>query len=490
MTANPVLQALAARRGSVVASGSRGRWLGAEFLDAVHDTAAVLQAARIRRLALAADNGPEWLIVDLAARAAGAALVPLPGFFTAAQREHVLELASVQAVAGAPGVLPGFETAGRLPCGLDLQQRERDAAPLPHGTAKITFTSGTTGQPKGVCLSDAAQDGVATALARVTASLPLRRHLCALPLAVLLENVAGAWTALLRGSEVVLPPLATIGWTGSSRLDAAALIRCVEDCGADSLIVLPQMLKDLVQFLEQQRRTLHGLGFVAVGGARTAPALLERARRLGLPVYEGYGLSECGSVVCLNLPDADRPGSVGRPLPGRILRVQADGRIQIRHPGFLGYAGEPPCTLDWLDSGDLGTIDDNGYVHIQGRSKNLLITGYGRNVAPEWVESELLAEPGILQAVVVGEGEPALGALIVAADGADPAAAVTRCNARLPDYARIGRWHRIGPLTAADGFLTANGRPRRQQVLDSYRSSIEAMSSWSPSECTQPRHPH
>jgi long-subunit acyl-CoA synthetase (AMP-forming) len=158
----------------------------------------------------------------------------------------------------------------------------------------------------------------------------------------------------------------------------------------------------------------------------------------------------------LNLPGADQPGSVGRPLAGRVLRVLADGRIQVRDPGFLGYAGEPPYGEGWFETGDLGAIDRHGFVRIEGRRKNLLITAYGRNVAPEWVESELLAEPGIEQSVVCGDGEPALGALIVSADGVDPAGAIV-------------------PLTGASGLVTPNGRIRRELVLERFRQTIAVM---------------
>jgi acyl-CoA synthetase (AMP-forming)/AMP-acid ligase II len=242
----PVLAALAARSAVSVLHGADTSYRGDEVLDAVHQTAAELQAAGIQRLALAADNGPGWLIVDLAARLAGITLVPVPDFFTAGQREHVFETAGIQGIASEGVEVAGFSPAGRVPCGLRLHVRERAPTSLPDGTSKITFTSGTTGRPKGVCLSDAAQDRVARALARATAHLPLTRHLATLPLSLLLENVAGAYIALLRGCEVVLPPLHRLGWNGSSSLDIASLTRAIDSAGADSLILLPQMLKDLV----------------------------------------------------------------------------------------------------------------------------------------------------------------------------------------------------------------------------------------------------
>jgi long-subunit acyl-CoA synthetase (AMP-forming) len=215
---------------------------------------------------------------------------------------------------------------------------------------------------------------------------------------------------------------------------------------------------------------------VAVGGAKVAPPLIAGARSIGLPAYEGYGLSECGSVVALNTPHADRPGSVGRVLPHLRISLAGDGEIVAGPHPFLGYIGEPPQEGAYR-TGDLGEFDADGWLRITGRKSNVLITAYGRNVAPEWVESELLAEPEIAQAAVFGEAATSLCALLVPTRG-DLAAdaiedAVARVNARLPDYARVGRWRGSAPFDATRGEVTANGRPRRQVLHDAHRDFIE-----------------
>jgi long-subunit acyl-CoA synthetase (AMP-forming) len=202
-----------------------------------------------------------------------------------------------------------------------------------------------------------------------------------------------------------------------------------------------------------------------VGGAAIA-----RARLAGLPAYEGYGLSEAGSVQTLNLPHADRPGSAGKALPHARLRVDTDGQIWAAGSLMLGYLGSDWATLPaWLATGDLGRIDADGFLHIEGRRRNVLITSFGRNVSPEWVESELQASPAVAHAVVLGDGQPALAAVLwpARAQAADDelAQAVARANARLPDYARIASWLRgRAPFTAASGMATVNGRPRREAI--------------------------
>jgi long-subunit acyl-CoA synthetase (AMP-forming) len=128
-----------------------------------------------------------------------------------------------------------------------------------------------------------------------------------------------------------------------------------------------------------------------------------------------------------------------------------------------------------VHTGDLGWLDGEGYLHLSGRKSNLIITAFGRNVSPEWVESELLSQPQIAQAMVFGEAQPTLGALIVPFPGADimaVQAAVELANARLPEYAQIARWRLNPPFDPARGELTANGRPRRDVLIQHYADFI------------------
>jgi long-subunit acyl-CoA synthetase (AMP-forming) len=225
---------------------------------------------------------------------------------------------------------------------------------------------------------------------------------------------------------------------------------------------------------------LGSLRFVAVGGARTPPALLDAAAAQGLPVFEGYGLTECGSVVALNTPSAHRRGSVGRALPHRSLRIGDTGEIEVGGASFGHYLGDPPATQAWLPTGDLGHLDDEGYLFIDGRRKNVLITGFGRNVSPEWPESLLCGHPAVLQAVVTGDARPHLVALL-APSGPDVhheemAAAVAAANAALPDYARIGAFAVLPePFSPSNGLATPNGRPRRALIAQHYAALIDSL---------------
>jgi long-subunit acyl-CoA synthetase (AMP-forming) len=453
--------------------------IGYDELAARVDEEGAWLAARGERFALLADNGLGWAITDLALHGRQLPCVPLPGFFSPGQITHALDDAGIDCLvtddpARVRGLLPGWHTSGVSGrSGLAMFRRRLDAAaraPLPPGTAKITYTSGSTGRPKGVCLSAGHIEAVARSLADATASLGIERHLCLLPLATLLENIAGIHAPLLAGATCLLPPAGVTGMSYAGP-DAAKLLACVSGARPQSLVLVPELLRLLVTAAERGWTVPATLRFVAVGGAPVSLDLLERAEAAGLPVYEGYGLSECASVVCLNTPAARRTGSVGRPLPHARVRVADDGQIMVSGVTMLGYLGQPPRRPgeEWA-TGDLGEIDTDGYVHVRGRLGNVYITSLGRNVAPEWVEREIVQQPGIRHVMVHGEARPWAVAIVSAADGvsdAEIARGIAAANARLPEYAQVRRWVRSPEsFSFGNGLLTSNGRVRRREILE------------------------
>ena len=463
------------------------RTWSADELDAeVARTAAHLRAQGTRVLGTVLDNSAAWLVLDEAAQRAGVVHVPLPLFFSPAQTRHALQAAGVDTMVtaltaqSAETAPTGSATLAWPVAGEPLRWLRLPALPvaLPAGTTKLSFTSGTTGAPKGVCLDGPALAAVTRGLVEAMAPLGIERHLNALPFAVLLENIAGLMAPRLHGATVITLPLSQIGLQGASGFDPARLQACVEQHQPHSLILLPQMLRAWVGYLQHARlRASPSLKLVAVGGAAVGAPLIQAAWALGLPACEGYGLSEGGSVQTLNLPGAQRPGSAGRLLPHARMRVSADGELLVGGSLFSGYLGDDKPVPAWWPSGDLGRIDDDGFVHLLGRRKNVLITSYGRNVSPEWVETALGSHPAIRHAVVFGDGQPALSAVLwpvqPLADDAILQAAVDAANAQLPDYARIGHWTRgRAPFDAASGLATTNGRPLRPAIWEAHADAL------------------
>ncbi len=461
--------------------GSQRNWNAGEIVAELLNLRERLAASRV--VGVLADNSPAWIIADLACQDSGRVHLPLPAFFHPEQLRNALEQAGADTVlTDQPeriGALDlGFAITGRWQ-GLTWMRRIVEAVELPPGTTKISFTSGSTGAPKGVCLSRDGLLDTARAVQERLADLPLERHLAVLPLALLLENVAGVYAPLLRGMPVHLPSLAELGWAGMQGFDPAALDRKVKETGVGSVILVPELLKAWATYLGFTRsQPSAALQFVAVGGARVAPELLAGSRALGIPAYQGYGLTEGGSVLAINRPGDDADG-VGRPLAHARLSID-NGELTVRTRAFLGYTGQAATSDDAFPTGDLASIDGNGHLHLQGRRKNLLITSFGRNVSPEWVEAALLAQPQIIQAVVTGDGQPALSAIVVPLPGIPDGAlgeAIARANAGLPDYARIAHFIASPAFTPGNGLATGNGRPRRQAIIDHHRAALAALHS-------------
>jgi long-chain acyl-CoA synthetase len=485
---NSILAALAERNpNEIVIEDHFASLTAAQLLANIEALSARLSDAGITRLGLLAGNSAAWVTVDLACLCTDVCLLPLPVFFADTQLAHSLASVGVDAILTDDPQRVIELTSTYRPVTEALQWQDLSLlcfarAPyreLPTGTQKITFTSGSTGTPRGVCLDVQQQLTVADAL-DLALQIKSPRHLCLLPLSTLLENIGGVYYPLLSGGTVVVLPEESTGFSGSTGLNLHRLLRVVDRHRPTSIIILPQMLVGLVAALEAGWTAPAELKFVAVGGGKVAAELIRRAVGLGLPVYEGYGLSETASVACLNYPGSERIGSVGLPLSHVQVSV-VDDEVIVSGNSFLGYVGEPDSwNTGHVATGDLGELDAAGYLHLRGRRKNLMISSFGRNISPEWVESELLAFPEIEQCVVIGDGRSYCTALISPADSAINDQQLQQlfdtANAKLPDYARVLQWRRLDePLSYTAGLYTENGRPRRAAIAARYAALIDEL---------------
>lgn len=498
----------------------------AELEAAIDVFSSVLKRNAATRLALYIPNSIDWVIADLAAAKSGITVIPIPHFFSEKQIQHLIIDANIDALlclqqnpplACITPVLDtlepqqnfnlqksdsvfgplsdgisGISSAGRsatinekiddgweLECELWTTPREKQhcSTQLENELiecAKITYTSGSTGNPKGVCLSAVGIENVMLALADKLNSTTMCNHLCLLPFSTLLENIAGIYLPLYRGKTTTIESPANLGFTSNNHFDLEKLQYALNLHKVDSVILFPQMLKTIVS--QGDHPSYHALNFVAVGGGKTAPSLIHQARSMALPIFEGYGLSECGSVVAINTQESNRIGSVGRVLNHAGVTIANDGEIIVSGSSMLGYLHQEK-NVEPIKTGDLGYFDDDGFLYVSGRKKDSIISSFGRNIAPEWVESELLAQKEISQIAIFGDGQPHLTAVIVAATNKNEvhlsdqqikekiSFAVNRCNATLPDYAKILQWQLSKQaFTTANGLLTPNGKQRRQAI--------------------------
>ncbi|MCF7483045.1 AMP-binding protein [Vibrio sp. J1-1] len=439
------------------------------LLSKIEHTAEALNSLNIEALALRTDNSVNWAIIDLAAMAANIVVVPIPTFFSDAQVAHTLRESRVDALIG------DWQKVS-LPASIDPQANQninteisglavlrttvQGAASYLTGTGKITFTSGSTGQPKGVCLSNVHLCEVARSLAQSVDGLA-KSHMVLLPLSTLLENITGIYVPLFLGATSYILPGNKTGLIGSSQFDTALFAKVLAEVNPDSLVLTPALLLALIQIAKQKPDLANSLKFVAVGGARVSSSLINAAHSLNIPAFEGYGLSECGSVVCLNTPSSFKAGTCGKPLPHTQIRIAEDGELHVKGSIALGYLNEP-FSQEWFATGDLAQLDEQGFVTLSGRKKNLIVTAYGRNVSPEWIESEALAFLPNVPLIVTGDGRLALCAIVATSEKLIEK--ISALNSTLPDYARIQTLLVIHNPRAIRSWYTENDKLKRSEI--------------------------
>lgn len=423
-----------------------------------------------KTVGILAPNGIDWVIAQLACAFAGKTVVPLPTFFSATQLEHVVRDASVEFILASERTA---ELAGRsgLPTrtivgggtGTDLPE-------FVDGFGQIVYTSGSTGRPKGVRHQSGQIAWSAAALISATQASPKDSYLSVLPLPLLLETICSVFIPTTLGARVHFD--ASLA-ERVGRGDATGIAKAFKTQRPTAGVLVPQLLKHWVAELKAARQAApSSLRFVAVGGAPVPTAVANAAWRLGIPAYEGYGLSECCSVVAVNRPEARRPGTVGRPLSGLTVSID-EGEIVVDGPSIMdGYIGGT-ASRPWR-TGDLGSIDQDGFLTVHGRKDSLIVTAFGRNVSPEWIETMLLADPRIASCAIVGHGAPHLTALLIPSlRGAEWFAAAgegeiidlcAKLCAGAPHYAvpRAAVVTRIED--ALKHGLLSNGRPARRAI--------------------------
>jgi long-subunit acyl-CoA synthetase (AMP-forming) len=419
-----------------------------------------------------APNGLHWVIAQLACAVAGKIVVPLPTFFSATQLGHVVRDASVELILASEQTATLTAQSGVPMNVIDIHRLGAGLPDMIDGFGQIIYTSGSTGQPKGVRHQSGQIEWSAAALAAATQASASDSYLSVLPLPLLLETICSIFIPASIGAYVHFD---TDLADRAGRGDVTGIAKAFEAYRPTTSVLVPQLLKHWIAELQAAgQQAPASLRFVAVGGAPVPKQVADVAWRWGIPVHEGYGLSECCSVVAVNRPKERRPGTVGQPLNG--LRVSIDkGEIVVDGPSITdGYLGQKSVAKRPWRTGDLGEMDRDGFVTVHGRKDNLLVTSFGRNVSPEWIETMVLADPRIALCVVTGHGEPHLTSLLIpSAAGLAWFATATRAEvlellfdlcSEAPEYA-VPRAYVITSFEhALKDQLISNGRPVRKNI--------------------------
>ncbi len=424
-----------------------------------------------------APNSPSWLCSFLAIASVGAVAIPLDFRGSKELVEKVAE-----------EVKPKFAFIGdRMPdvsvhCKIERLNPIWDASLVNEGSGvlpdqasssllEIIYTSGTTGSPKGVLLTNRnVMSNVASAIKGVRLSRK-DKVISLLPLSHMFEQVGGLLIPLAHGCHIVY----------LERLNRRSIFFAIEEERPTFIPIVPRLL-DMIRHSIENEVKQSGNDRILVRMRRLSRSIPGSLRRmvfpkicrlfpisrfrffisggapleqdtelffddLGLPILQGYGLTETSPVLTFNYPKARRIGSVGKPIEGVDIQIADDNEILARGPSVTkGYFKRPDKTRElfrkgWLATGDIGAFDDEGFLFIKGRKKDLIVTSEGMNVYPEDIESILNNIPGVKDSAVVGlkqpGGEQVHAALLLDKTAGSPDAIIAKANSLLPSYSRI-----------------------------------------------------
>ena len=443
-------------------------------------------------VALLSENRYEWLVADYAMLSAGAINVPLhapltprqvayqvghsdsKGIFVSNQQQAdkvadvLAELPQLRFLVSFDPIIPppglhyltweGLKHRG-WQCGAAAlaEVEEREAAVTGEDLATIIYTSGTTGNPKGVMLTHANLLSNTEATLQVADLQPGDIQLSWLPYSHIYARTVDHYLTSVRGNTLALAE------------SADTLIDNLREIQPMWMNAVPRFYEKVWTAVEhhapaeraRELRKIFGprLRQLSSGGAPLPRHLAEGFNACGIPLLEGYGLTESSPVISFNSLTHSKLGTVGRAIPGVEVKIAPDGEILTRGPHVMkGYWKNPEATAQtivdgWLLTGDVGTLDADGYVTITDRKKEIIVTAGGKNIAPTELERLLISDPFIDQAIVCGDRRPYVTAILVPN------------LANLESHAASAGWS----LDAVDGFI------RSPEVLAFYQQRVDAV---------------
>lgn len=501
------------------------------------------------RVILMSENRLEWLYCDFAIQAAGAITVPIyPNVSGEIAQKIATDCQATLAIVSDAAKAEKLQTGGHLRAVafIDTEVARWAAEPpqqlaeinsrlariQPDDVCTIVYTSGTTGDPKGVELTHRNVVDICRAILEVHPLGESDSTLSFLPYAHVFERINGIFTVLMfggqtwisRGLDHLTDELAEVQPTIMcsvprlyEKMNAAVMARVREasaprralfrwamrigtrfahEPSRGPLLSAQHALAEKLVLAPLRRRLTGGrLRFFISGGAGLAQEIEEFFWAIGVPILNGWGLTETSSGACSNTLYQHRFLTVGKPFPGVELRIADDGEILVKSPGnMLGYHNNPQATAEmlkegWIYTGDIGEIDADGFLKITDRKKSLFKTAGGKYIAPLQLEFALMRDQLIARAVVVGEGRPYVTALIVpdrdaaVKQGLDEAGLKARIQKAVDSVnSNLGSWETIKyftllpeDFTEQTGELSLKLDVKRKVVALHYQDQIESM---------------
>lgn len=516
------------------------------------------------KVAIMSNNRPEWVVADMAIMSLGAVVVPVYPTLSQEDMAYILDdsdtVLAIMELKQHVDFARAFVTSGHSLKIVSIQELPGEvsfssivnkvSANTMHDTkrvslddvASIVYTSGTTGNPKGVMLT---HGNFLSNVEDIRDALPLSssdRVLSFLPLSHVFERTAGYYTVLAIGGKIYYAESITsvaqdmllakptvlvsvprlyekiqakivAGLTGVKKtlfyLASKFGLKYGKFGDKNTSIFHTIILKfwDTLVFSKIRQKTGGHLRFFVSGGAPLGKELGDFFRAVGLLIIEGYGQTETSPVVACNRLDAFKMGSIGLPLKSVEVMLAEDGELLVRGPNIMkGYYKQPDKTAEtvsqegWLHTGDVATIDDDGFVFIVDRKKDLIVLSNGKKIPPQMIEKQVAMSPFISQVVVTGEGRNYITALIVPdyqrikevypkLAGIDTQSLAHHGDVMtliqdeidqqcigLSRYEKIKKFTLLGrELTQEDGELTPTLKPKRKVVKEIYGDLIQAM---------------
>lgn len=450
------------------------------------------------RVGIFISNSPEWAVIDFACLKLGIITVPINMQNSEEHVKHIID-DSRMVLLFTQKKIDGLKTIKQIlvesdrKCEEIFEQLEVPDDNTNTGTVKvkdrdiatICYTSGSTGKPKGVMIS---HESILFNIKNQPFKFDYRdKILSYLPLGHMFERSFGYYTQIYSNCSIcfaestqkvienakefkptIMLAVPKVLDNIYNKINDSAVARFLIKCGLSKLVGI------------KVNNTLGGrIRQMVCGGAPLDKNVLLFCKKLGLDIYEGYGLTEAAPLVSTNYPGNEIVGSVGKPLEGIEVNVDERGHLMIRSPGlFKDYTQpgekEKRMTHGWFDTNDLAEIKE-GYIYIKGRADDLIVLSNGKKVYPEPIE-KYLESMGIGSVFLYGKGKPFISALVFSDKKDDLDSAMEKINSKLASYEKIRKYKIIDEkLSVENGLVTPIFKKVREKIVQKYKDEIEGM---------------